>query len=69
MRIRDLRHTFGQRLRDAGVPEEDRNLLLGHATDEMAQHCAGSTAQWLVEQANKVATTIDRTTLPRVVNG
>lgn len=28
-RVHDLRHTFGQRLRDAGVSEEDRALLLG----------------------------------------
>ena len=51
------------------MPEQDRNLLLGHASDEMAQHYAGATVQRLVEQANKVSETIDRTTLLRVVNG
>jgi integrase len=30
-RVHDLRHTFGQRLREAGVTEKDRALLLGHA--------------------------------------
>ena len=37
VRVHDFRHTFGQRLRDAGVTEEDRSLLLGHAVDGMAQ--------------------------------
>ena len=35
-RVHDLRHTFGQRLREAGVTEEDRALLLGHALDRHA---------------------------------
>ena len=69
MRVHDLRHTFGQRLRDAGVPEEDRALLLGHAIDGMPQHYATATIARLVEMANKVKETFDRTTLLRVVNG
>ncbi|MBC8087836.1 MAG: hypothetical protein H7Z40_11270 [Phycisphaerae bacterium] len=31
VRIHDLRHTFGCRLRAAGVSAEDREALLGHA--------------------------------------
>ena len=69
MRDHDLRHTFGQRLRDAGVPEEDRALLLGHAIEGMPQHYATATIARLVEMANKVKETFDRTTLLRVVNG
>ncbi|WP_409884794.1 tyrosine-type recombinase/integrase [Acidovorax sp.] len=69
MRVHDLRHTFGQRLRDAGVPEEDRALLLGHAIDGMPQHYATATVARLVEMANKVKETFERTTLLRVVNG
>ena len=69
MRVHDLRHTFGQRLRDAGVPEEDRALLLGHAIEGMPQHYATATIARLVERANKVKETFDRTTLLRVVNG
>lgn len=30
IRIHDLKHTFGRRLRAAGVTEEDRKALLGH---------------------------------------
>ena len=69
VRVHDLRHTFGQRLRDAGVSEEDRALLLGHVIDGMPQHYASATVARLVEAANQVAQTIDRTTLLRVVNG
>lgn len=69
VRVHDLRHTFGQRLRDAGVAEEDRALLLGHALQGMPQHYATATIARLVEAANKVQETRDRTTLLRVVNG
>ena len=69
VRVHDLRHTYGQRLRDAGVSEEDRALLLGHVIDGMPQHYAAATVARLVEAANKVAHTVDRTTLLRVVNG
>jgi integrase len=69
VRIHDLRHTCGQRLRDAGVSEEDRALLLGHSITGMPQHCATATVGRLVDAANRVFQTRDRTTLLRVVNG
>lgn len=69
VRVHDLRHTFGQRLRDAGVSEEDRALLLGHALEGMPQHYATATVARLVEAANKAQYTVDRTTLLSVVNG
>lgn len=69
VRVHDLRHTFGQRLREAGVAEEDRALLLGHAVDGLPQHYATATIARLVEAANKANETRDRTTLLRVVNG
>jgi len=68
-RVHDLRHTFGMRLRKAGVSEEDRAILLGHALEGMPQHYATATIARLVEAANKVRETRDRTTLLRVVNG
>jgi integrase len=68
-RIHDARHTFGQRLRDAGVSEEDRALLLGHAIEGMPQHYASATVARLVDAANLVTKTRDRTTLLRVANG
>lgn len=69
VRVHDLRHTFGQRLRDAGVAAEDRALLLGHVFEGMPQHYAAATVARLVEAANKANETRDRTTLLRVVNG
>lgn len=68
VRVHDLRHTFAQRLRDAGVPEEDRSLLLGHAVQGMAQHYAAATIGRLVDAANKVSETRDRMTVLRIVN-
>jgi len=69
VRIHDLGHTSGQRLCDAGMSEEDRALLLGHAVDGMPKHYATATTARLVEMANKANETRDRTTLLRVVNG
>ena len=68
-RVHDLRHTFGQQLREAGVSEEDRALLLGHAIAGMPGHYATATISRLVAEANKVQETLDRTTLLRVGNG
>lgn len=69
VRVHDLRHTFGQRLRQAGVSEEDRSLLLGHAIAGMSQRYATATVARLVKAANSARRTVDRTTLLRVVNG
>lgn len=69
LRVHDLRHTFGQRLRDAGVSEEDRAWLLGHAMRGMPPHYATASIARLAAAANKVQETGDRTTLLRVVNG
>lgn len=69
VRVHDLRHTFGQRLRDAGVAREDRASLLGHATEGMPEHYATATIARLLDAANKVGETRDRTTLLQVVNG
>lgn len=38
--IHNCRHTFAHRLRAAGVPQEDRNALLGHANTSLATHYA-----------------------------
>lgn len=37
-RVHDLRHTFATRLREVGVPREDRKDLMGHATDDITTH-------------------------------
>lgn len=50
----NLRHTFGLRLRFWEVPEEDRNLLLGHANASLAQHYAHAAVERLTAQAELV---------------
>ncbi|WP_286863800.1 tyrosine-type recombinase/integrase [Herbaspirillum sp.] len=69
VRVHDLRHTYGTRLRAAGVSEEDRALLLGHANKSMPEHYATGTVERLVDQANKVELKRKRMTILRVVNG
>lgn len=68
VRVHDLRHTFGQRLREAGVSNEDRAALMGHATENMSSHYATPTIARLVDLANLVQGTRDTPTLLRVVN-
>ena len=69
VRVHDLRHTYGQRLRDAGVSEEDRAMLLGHAGNGMPLHYAAATVAKLLEATNAVLKTRDRTMVLRVANG
>ena len=69
VRVHDFRHTFGQRLHGAGVREEDRNLLLGHASEEMAELYASAMVSTLIRLANKALERRERTTLLKVVNG
>jgi hypothetical protein len=38
IRVHDLKHTYGHRLRAAGVGFEDRKLLLGHNSNHVTTH-------------------------------
>jgi len=38
VRVHDLKHTFGRRLRAAGVSFEDRQDLLGHCSGRITMH-------------------------------
>ena len=69
VRVHDLRHTYAQRLREAGVSNEDRAVLMGHATSNMSEHYATPTVSRLIDMANLVTKTGDAMTLLRVVNG
>lgn len=51
VRLHDLRHTFGRRLRAAGVPEEDRRDLLGHKGGSITTHYSMAEVQRLYEAA------------------
>lgn len=68
VRVHDLRHTFAQRLRDAGVTAEERAMLLGHAVVTMTAHDAAPTIERLTEMTNKAQHTRDTATVLRVAN-
>lgn len=54
VRIHDHRHTFGRRLRAAGVSYEDRQDLLGHKSERITTHYSGAELENLIEAANRV---------------
>jgi integrase len=56
VRVHDLKHTFGRRLRAAGVSFEDRQDLLGHRSGRITTHYSSAELQNLHEAANKVFT-------------
>ncbi len=58
VRVHDLKHTFGRRLRAAGVSYEDRQDLLGHKSGRITTHYSAAELHNLIEAANKVC---DRT--------
>jgi len=54
VRVHDLKHTFGRRLRAAGVSFEDRQDLLGHRSSRVTTHYSAAELSRLIEAANKV---------------
>ena len=56
LRVHDLKHTFGRRLRAAGVSYEDRQDLLGHKSHRITTHYSGAELANLIAAANRVAT-------------
>ena len=54
VRVHDLKHTFGRRLRAAGVSFEDRQDLLGHRSGRITTHYSAAELENLVAAANKV---------------
>lgn len=69
VRVHDLRHTFACRLRAAGVSQEDRCALLGHAEHSMSGHYASADVGRLVTLANLVLNRQETRTVLRVANG
>lgn len=53
VRVHDLKHTFGRRLRAAGVGFEDRQDLLGHRSGRITTHYSAAELQNLIDAANK----------------
>lgn len=54
VRVHDLKHTFGRRLRAAGVPLETRKVLLGHRNGDITSHYSAPELEELLDAANKV---------------
>lgn len=57
VRVHDLKHTFGRKLRAAGVSFEDRQDLLGHKSGRITTHYSAAEISNLIEAANKVCET------------
>jgi integrase len=54
VRIHDLKHTFGTRLRHAGVSFEDRQDLLGHKSGRITTHYSAPELMKLIEASERV---------------
>jgi integrase len=54
VRVHDLKHTFGRRLRAAGVSFEDRQDLLGHRSGRITTHYSAAELGNLLTAANLV---------------
>ncbi len=54
VRVHDLKHTFGHRLRAAGVPFEERQDLLGHRSGRITAHYSAPDIARLLEAAERV---------------
>lgn len=54
VRVHDLKHTFGRRLRAAGVSFEDRQDLLGHKSSRITTHYSSAELTSLIAAAEKV---------------
>ncbi len=54
VRVHDLKHTFGRRLRAAGVSFEDRQDLLGHRSHRITTHYSAAELSRLIEAAEQV---------------
>jgi integrase len=53
VRVHDLKHTFGRRLRAAGVPLETRKVLLGHKNGDITTHYSAPELQELIDAAER----------------
>ena len=69
VRVHDLRHTYGARLRAGGVSHEDRAALLGHAHHTMPTFYASPDICRLMELANRVLERIKTVTIVRIACG
>ncbi len=64
LRVHDLKHTFGRRLRAVGIPLETRKVLLGHRNGDITSHYSAPEIEELLEAVNKVCGGNSRKTPP-----
>lgn len=69
VRVHDLKHMFGRRLRSAGVSLEDCQDVLGHKSSRITTHYSAAELSNLLAAANKVCIDQNRPalTLLRIV--
>ncbi len=67
VRVHDLKHTFGRRLRAAGVSFEDRQDLLGHKSGRITTHYSAAEIGNLIAAANKICKTEQNFTSPTLL--
>lgn len=60
VRVHDLKHTFGRRLRAANVSFEDRQDLLGHKSSRITDHYSSAELGNLISAAEKVCVSQSR---------
>jgi integrase len=54
VRVHDLKHTFGRRLRASGVPLETRKVLLGHQNGDITSYYSAPELEELISATNRV---------------
>lgn len=52
--VHNLRHTFGRRLRSAGIPLETRKALLGHANGDITTHYSAAELSELISAVEAI---------------
>jgi len=60
--VHNLRHTFGRRLRGAGIPLETRKALLGHSNGDITTHYSAAELQELMDAAEAIVSRGNRET-------
>lgn len=54
VKVHDLKHTFGKRLRSCRVVLETRKVMLGHKNGDITSHYSAPEIEELLEAANRV---------------
>ncbi len=54
VRVHDLKHTYGRRLRSAGVALETRKVLLGHKNGDITTHYSAAEIGELLAASSRI---------------